>query len=585
MRVTVQSGYTGDGGQATAAQLTGPGGVLVDSSGNLFIADTQNSVIREVNPTSHVITTYAGADGGLVYSNDDGPATSATLANPDGVVVDSQGDIFIADEFFNAVREVNATTGLMTTIAGNGTYGYRGDGGPATAAELADPAGLAIEGGNLYIADSGNNVIREVNLTTGVITTVAGDGTYGDSGDGGKATAAELSNPLGVAVDSSGNIYIADEYDNAIREVNAATGDISTIAGDGTYGYSGDGGQATDAELSDPSGVALDGSGDLFIADTDNDVIREVNLTSGAITTVAGIGGDNNYGGDGGFPTAATLDGPSDLAVNSAGTVYVADTFNNVIRGFTTTTGGQTVTVAKAVLTITADSTSKLQGNTLILGGTTFTETGLVTANGDTISSVTLTSGGTSSSAAAGSYPIVPSAAVGSGLSNYKIVYDNGALTVTPTPTPIPTPIPTPTPSPTPTHTVVLSEHPVFTRKLNKKGKPVGKALLSGFTIDFGVALNTTTAGNSSEYQLDTVTTKKVRKKPPLRILHPITNFTAKYVAASSSVQITFGAKETFPTGGQLTVLGGMTTAAGGTLTGNAVYTISKGGKNISPSS
>ena len=425
-------GSGGDGGQATAAQLSFPEGVLVDGSGDLFIADTGNSQIREVNPSTHVITTFEGGDGGLVYTNDNGPATDAILANPDGVAVDSQGDIFIADEYFNAIREVNAQTGIMTTIAGNGTYGYTGDGGQATSAELGDPAGLAIEGNDLFIADAGNNVIREVNLTTGVITTVAGNGTYGGSGDGGLATNAELSSPMGVAVDSSGNIYIADVYDNEIRKVDATTHDISTIAGNGTYGDSGDGGKATAAELSDPSGIALDGAGNLFIADTDNDVIREVNLTTGVITTIAGVADDNNYSGDGGLPTAAALDGPSDVAVDSAGNVYVADTYNNVVREVSTSTGSQTVTVAKATLTITADSANKTYGNTSTLAGTAFTETGLVTVNGDTLSSVTLTSTGTAQSATVGTDPIVPTVAVGTGLSNYTIVYDSGTLTITP---------------------------------------------------------------------------------------------------------------------------------------------------------
>ncbi len=424
-------GYTGDGGAATAALLSDPGGVAVDSSGNLFIADTGNGVIREVSAATGDISTSAGADGGLVYTNDDGPATAATLANPDGIVVDSQGDIFIADEFFNVVREVNGTTGMMTTIAGNGTYGYIGDGGQATDAELADPAGLALDGkGDLFIADSANNVIREVNLTTGVITTVAGDGTYGGTGDGGAATQAELSNPAGVAVDSSGNIFIADEYDNEIREVSAATGDINTIAGDGTYGFGGDGGQATDANLSDPSAVALDGSGDLFIADTDNDVIRELNLTSGVITTVAGTPDVNDFTGDGGAPTAATLDGPVGIAVDSTGDLYIADTYNNAIREVSTPGGGQTVTVAKANLTITASDASKTYGTADSFAGQDFTTSALVA--GDSVTSLTFASAGAASSAPVGTDPIVPSAAVGSGLSNYNITYANGTLTVTP---------------------------------------------------------------------------------------------------------------------------------------------------------
>ena len=400
-------GYAGDGGPATAAQLSFPRGLAVDGAGDLFIADTSNSVIRKVDAATQNISTFAGAEGGLVYSNNDGPATDATLANPDGIVVDSQGNIFIADEFFNAIREVNGLTGQMTTIAGNGTYGYSGDGGQATNAELADPAGLALDGhGNLFIADSGNNVIRELNLTTGIITTVAGNGTYGGSGDGGLATLAELSTPTGVAVDSAGNIYIADQYDNEIREVDAATKHINTIAGNGTYGSSGDGGQATDAQLADPGGVALDGSGKLFIADTDNELIRVLDLSSGVITTFAGTPGVNAYGGDGGAPTDAQLDSPAGIAVDASGNIFIADTFNNTIREVSSSSGGKLVTVAKAALTITANSTSKTYGGSLTFAGTEFTKSALV--SGDSITSVTLASGGTPSRRRWGAIPSHP---------------------------------------------------------------------------------------------------------------------------------------------------------------------------------
>ncbi len=431
-------GYSGDGGAATAAKLSQPQGIFVSSAGSLFIADTGNSVIREVNGTTGVITTFLGADGGLVYTNDDGPATDATLSNPDGIVVDSQGDIFIADENFNVIREVNATTGDMTTIAGNGTAGYSGNGGQATDAELNQPAGLALDGsGDLFIADAGNNVIRELNLTTGIITTVAGNGTAGSSGDGGLATDAELNNPTGVAVDSSGNIYIADQDNNEIREVDATTHDISTVAGDGTYGFSGDNGPATGAELADPSGLALDGSGDLFIADAGNDVIREVNLSTGVIATVAGTPGMNSYGGDGGSPTAAELNTPAAVAVDSTGNLYIADTDNNVIREVTTVaSGAQTVTVAPATLTITANNDSKTYGTLKSFSATAFTETGLVTANGDTITGVTETSTGSPVSATVTTpgpiYAIIPSAATVSDPSNYTITYANGTLTVNP---------------------------------------------------------------------------------------------------------------------------------------------------------
>ena len=261
------AGYTGNNGPATAAELNGPCGVAVDSAGDLFIADTDNNVVREVVKATGDIITVAG-NGTAGYSGDNGPATAAELDDPRGVAVDSAGDLFIADTDNNVIREVVKATGDIITVAGNGTAGYSGDNGPATAAELDSPRGVAVDSaGDLFIADNGNNVIREVVKATGDIITVAGNGTAGYSGDNGPATAAELNGPNGVAVDSAGDLFIADANNNVIREVVKATGDIITVAGNGTAGYSGDNGPATAAELNDPTGVAVDSAGDLFIAD------------------------------------------------------------------------------------------------------------------------------------------------------------------------------------------------------------------------------------------------------------------------------------------------------------------------------
>jgi sugar lactone lactonase YvrE len=265
-------GYSGDGGPATSAQLGDPTGVAVDSQGDLFIADPNNEVVREVN-TQGIITTVAG-NGTYGYSGDGGPATSAQLRSPQGVAVDSQGDLFITDANNNVVREVSPQ-GIITTVAGNGTYGYSGDGGPATSAQLNFPYGVAVDSqGDLFIADEFNHAVREVN-TQGIITTVAGTGTRGYSGDGGPATSAQLNGPHGVAVDSQGHLLIADEGNSAVREVSPQ-GIITTVAGNGTQGYSGDGGPATSAQLNSPSGVAVDSQGHLFIADEGNSDVREV---------------------------------------------------------------------------------------------------------------------------------------------------------------------------------------------------------------------------------------------------------------------------------------------------------------------
>ncbi len=237
-----------------------------------------------------IIQTVAG-NGGAGYSGDNSPATAATLNLPADVAVDAAGDIFIADTHNNVIREINAVTHIITTVVGDGTAAYSGDGDQATAASLNDPFEVALDAaGDLFIVDQGNDVIREVNAVTHIITTVAGNGTYGYSGDGGQATAASLDVPSGIALDSAGDIYIADYENCRILEVNAVTHIITTVAGNGTVGFSGDGGQATAAALDGPQGIALDAAGDLFIDDYGNERIREVNAVTQVITTIAGNG-------------------------------------------------------------------------------------------------------------------------------------------------------------------------------------------------------------------------------------------------------------------------------------------------------
>jgi N-acetylneuraminic acid mutarotase len=325
------AGYSGDGEAATSAELNAPFGAVVDSSGNLYIADADNNCIRKVTASTGIITTVAG-NGTEGYSGDGGAATSAELDTPTGVAVDTSGNLYIVDLNNDLIRKVTASTGIITTVAGNGTLGYSGDGGAATSAELNSPFGVAVDAsGNIYIADSGNNNIRKVTASTGIITTVAGNGTGGYSGDSGVATSAELNSPFGVAVDASSNLYIADSGNNRIRKVAASTGIITTTAGNGTAGYSGDSGAATSAALYSPFGVAVDASGNIYIADTYNLVIRTVTASTGIITTVAGNGTAGSTG-DGGAASSAELSYPTGVVVDSLGNFYIADYNNNKVR-------------------------------------------------------------------------------------------------------------------------------------------------------------------------------------------------------------------------------------------------------------
>lgn len=327
-------GYSGDGGAATAARIKNPEGIAVAPNGDLYITDSDNHTIRRVSYVTGIITTVAG-NGSPGYSGDGGVATSAQLKNPEDVAVLANGDIYIADTANHAIRKVIAATGTITTIAGTGSPGSSGDGGPATAAKLNSPRGIQVaSNGDVYIGDRSNNKIRKITALTGLITTYAGTGTGGYSGDGGLATLARLSTPQGLHLDTSGNLYFADCGNNVVRRITAITGIITTIAGTGTAGFSGNGGPATSARLDAPEAVHLAPTGDIYISDTGNHAVRRVLAGSGTIAAIAGTG-VAGYAGDGGSATLAQFNRPRGIAVWSSGTYYVSDKNNHRIRKVT----------------------------------------------------------------------------------------------------------------------------------------------------------------------------------------------------------------------------------------------------------
>jgi len=331
-------GYCGDGGPATDACLYGPAGMANDAAGKLYVAESANCRIRKV---SGLITTLAG-NGVCGFGGDDGLATSASLDQPEDVVVDSGGNLYIADKQNCRVRKVSGS-GFIATFAGGSGCGFSGDGGPATSALLAYPSGVAVDAaGNVFISDTNNCRVRKV--AAGTITTVAGDGTCSFGGDGGPATTAQLASPWGIATDGLGNLYIADQGNCRVRRVDGA-GVISTVAGGDQCTIFGDGGAATSASLSaPPRGIASSGSGIVYVIH--ECVVRRVEV-GGAIARVAGGGtaapGYCGFSGDGGSALAASLNGPLDVSADSNGDIYIADAGNHRIRRVS---GGVITTVA-----------------------------------------------------------------------------------------------------------------------------------------------------------------------------------------------------------------------------------------------
>jgi DNA-binding beta-propeller fold protein YncE len=378
---TGAAGLSGDGGPAGAACLNEPKGVCLDGQGNLLIADSENHAIRKIERVSGTIVTVAGAsarpaapgpgaeqagasaddpfDEGDVaadkafaqqadltgtvryvvngtgrakrFEGDGGPAVEALLNFPGAIAVDQEGHLYIADTMNHRVRRVDAETGVISTLAGTGQPRFAGDGGPSVKAGLNEPAALAVHGGRLYIADQSNNRVRMIDLTTGIIETIAGTGSAEYSGDGMPAAEASLAGPSGLAIGADGTLYIADTFNGRIRAVDLKSGMIRTAVGNGgTYRYQGPG-EAPSDSLSRPSGIALDPDGNLVITDSDNHLVRRWNRTTGRIDRIAGIG-EAGGAGDGGPALEAALAYPFGVAVDGNGRVLVADTFNHRIR-------------------------------------------------------------------------------------------------------------------------------------------------------------------------------------------------------------------------------------------------------------
>jgi trimeric autotransporter adhesin len=328
-------GFSGDGGNALAAQLANAPLVFFDTLGNLLIADANNSRIRRITTAGNVITTIAGA--GANPTGDGGLSTAAGLNNPNGIFFDKANNYYITERK-SSIRKVNTATGIITTIAGNGTAGFSGDGGPAVNAQLNIPAFSCMDtAGNILIADAGNNRIRKIDTATGIITTIAGTGNNNFSGDGGPALNADITGLFGICTDAANNIYLAGG--NRLRKIDAVTGIITTIAGNGTAGYSGDNGPATAALLNFPFALCIDGSGNLYIGDRNNYMVRKINLATGIITTFAGTAGIIGNSGDGGQAALARMGNNYGIAADRRDNIYIMDISFSRIRRIDGLTG------------------------------------------------------------------------------------------------------------------------------------------------------------------------------------------------------------------------------------------------------
>lgn len=323
------AGFSGDNGVATAATLDTPAGVAVDGLGNVLIADQMNHRIRYVDMQTGLITTVAGT--GVQSFNGDLTAMNTNLNAPIGLAVDASGNWVLVDSGNQRLRRADTQTTLVSTLAGTGVGGFNND-GPIMTTQLNGPAGVAVEStGTLLVADTLNHRVRRVDLQTGLVTTVAGTGTAGFNGDNIQAVAANLNMPIGVAIDVSGNVFIADSLNQRVRRVDALTGTITTVAGTGIPGFNGDNQDATLAQLSFPFGVAVDVIGNVLIADSFNHRVRFVNVQTGEISTIIGTGSPV-FNGDNQPAAAAHINAPFGLTADASGNILFTEASGMRVR-------------------------------------------------------------------------------------------------------------------------------------------------------------------------------------------------------------------------------------------------------------